>query len=250
MQTFSLSGTLPTGTTGPAPAMQAWLPNEADRNGAAIIIFPGGGYAKHAEHEGKGYAEYFVARGYACFVAIYRVTPDVHPAMLEDALAAVYAVRSRAAELGIDPDKIGVMGSSAGGHLAAHCLTASGTYSADLPLAPNFGILCYPVISMLGEHRHTGSAHNLHGGEPTPEQVAATSPELLASPQTPPCFIWHTREDQGVPSMNSLLFAQALERAGVSYELHIYKEGPHGLGLNTEYDWGGACTKWLGKILA
>ncbi len=251
METFSLHGTLPSGTTNPAPAMQAWLPDEADRNGAAIIIFPGGGYQRHAEHEGKGYAEYFAAAGYACFVTRYRVAPDgaQHPAMLEDALAAVHAVRSRAEEFGLDPNRIGVMGSSAGGHLTAHCLTAWDQYSEEISLRPDFGILCYPVISMKGPHRHAGSAQKLHGGEPTDEQAAATSPELLVSPQTPPCFLWHTREDGSVAPMNSLLFAQALERAGVSYELHVYKHGGHGLGLNAEYDWAGACLDWLRRTL-
>lgn len=252
MKTLSLHGSLPSGTTQPAPAIEAWLPDEADRNGGAIIIFPGGGYWRHAEHEGKGYAEFFAAAGYCCFVTAYRVAEGGHrhPAMLEDALAAIYTVRSRAAEFGISPERIGVIGSSAGGHLAAHAVTAWDQYASEVSLRPDFGILCYPVISMQGDHHHSGSAQNLHGGVPTPEQVAATSPELLISAQTPPCFLWHTREDQAVQSMNSLLFAQALERAGVDYELHVYKTGRHGLGLGAEYDWGGLCLGWLDKILS
>lgn len=251
MQAISIQAELPGATTAPAPKLDVYLPVEGQANGAAIIIFPGGAYSQLAEHEGKGYAEYFIQAGYTCFVVEYRLGSQgfSHPAMLEDALAAIYTVRRQADEYGIDPARVGVAGSSAGGHLAAHACTAYGQYTTDLPLRPAFGILCYPVISMRGDYAHAGCRQNLHGGEPGTELAEATSPERLVTPETPPCFLWHTREDASVLPGNSLVMAGALDAAGVSYELHIYKEGVHGIGMDAPFDWGGECLRWLAQVL-
>ncbi len=134
--------------------------------------------------------------------------------MLEDALAAVETIRRRADELGVDPHRLGVMGSSAGGHLAAHALTSWGDYEADIPLRPDFGVLCYPVIAMDGPHCHLGSREKLIGPEPDPSRIAVVSPERRVTGETPPCFLWHTMGDGAVSPENSLLFAEALRSAG------------------------------------
>lgn len=248
---LKMSGSLPSATTSPHPAIDCYLPPADQRNGTGLIIFPGGGYRAHAEHEGKGYADFFVQAGICCFVAAYRLGSegDRHPAMLEDALAAIYTVRQRANEWGVDPNKIGVMGSSAGGHLTAHALTAYSHYQADVSLRPDYGILCYPVIAMTGPHCHTGSRGNLLGEEATEEQALAVSPDRLVTAQTPPAFLWHTWEDPAVPVENSLLFAAALRANNVPFELHIYPKGRHGLGLNTELPWGRDCLRWIGEVI-
>lgn len=245
-----IHGTLPSSTTSPNPRIECYLPDAKLHNGVGLIIFPGGGYRMHAEHEGKGYADFFVQAGITCFVTSYRLGADGHrhPAMLEDALAAIHTVRQRASEWGVDPNRIGVMGSSAGGHLTAHSVTAWGEYRGDVSLRPDFGILCYPVIAMNGPFCHTGSRGNLLGEEATAEQSAKVSPELLVNKQTPPCFLWHTWEDPAVPVENSLIFASALRENGVPFELHVYPKGRHGLGLNTELPWGRDCLRWIGEV--
>lgn len=243
-------GFLPSHTTSPQPQIDCYLPPPEKRNGIGLIIFPGGGYRMHAEHEGKGYADFFVESGICCFVAAYRLGGDGHrhPAMLEDALAALHTVRQRADEWGIDPNKIGVMGSSAGGHLTAHTVTAYSQYQGDVSLRPDFGILCYPVIMMTGVHCHTGSRGNLLGEDASDAQALAVSPDQLVSEKTPPCFLWHTWEDPAVPVENSMAFASALRARGVPFELHVYPKGRHGLGLNTELPWGRDCLRWIGEV--
>jgi acetyl esterase/lipase len=167
--------------------------------------------------------------------------------MLEDALAAVYTVRSNAKMFAVNPDKVGVMGSSAGGHLAASSLVLSNLYSCDKPLRPDFGILCYPVITS-GEYAHRGSFSNLLGENPDAPLLKTLSCEQQVSPDTPPCFIWHTADDPGVPVENSLLFAAALSRSKVPFELHIYPHGAHGLGLNAPFPWADACLHWINAL--
>ena len=245
----TIIGQLPSGRTHPAPQIECWIP-EGARQAIGLIIFPGGGYGMLADHEGRGYAEYFVRQGVACFVVRYRLGSEGfrHPAMLEDALSAIHAVRSSAAELGVDPHKIGVMGSSAGGHLTAHTVTAWNQYVETVSLRPDFGVLCYPVITAQGEFCHTGSYWNLLGPEPTADRLAAVSPELLVKADTPPCFLWHTMEDDGVLLENSLIFAAALRRVRVPFELHIYTRGCHGLGLNTPFQWAVDCRRWMEEI--
>lgn len=248
METFT--GSLAGATTNPAPLITCYRPAPAQHNGHGLVIFPGGGYGALAPHEGKDYAEYFAAAGYTCFVVTYRLGTEGfrHPAMLEDALAAIGTVRARASEWGINPQRIGVMGSSAGGHLAAHSSTAYGRYPGGNSLRPDFTILCYPVIQVRGPYAHTGSRERLIGAEPSEELLAEVACVDAVTPQTPPCFLWHTVEDAAVPVENSIDFAQALRRNNVPFELHIYQKGRHGLGLNTELDWATNCLRWVREL--
>lgn len=214
-------------------------PAKGAPSGAAMVICPGGGYWVLAPHEGRDYALFLNAQGVTCFVLKYRLAAHGyrHPCMLWDAARAVRMVRSHAGAWKVDPARIGIMGSSAGGHLSASLLTLSdeGDPEARDPVdrvssRPDVGVLCYPVITS-GEFAHVGSYDNLLGVEATPEQRAALSPERNVSPRTPPCFVWHTVEDQAVPVENSMLFASALRRHGIALDLHIYQQGRHGIGL-------------------
>ena len=226
------------------PTLTPYLPEPDKATGAAIVVCPGGGYGMLADHEGKDYALYLNQSGVAAFVLKYRLGSQGyrHPAMLQDAARAVRLVRAKAADWKVDPKRVGIMGSSAGGHLASTLLTHfdAGKPGAEDPVErqssrPDLGILCYAVIS-LGEFGHRGSRNNLLGPDPSPELVRELSNELQVTKDTPPCFIWHTYEDRGVPVENSLQFAEALRKAGVPYDLHIYQKGQHGLGLGTR-DW-------------
>jgi len=226
------------------PTLTPYLPDPAKATGAAIVICPGGGYGGLAPHEGVQYARFLNEYGIAGFVLKYRLGSSGyrHPAMLQDAARAVRLVRAQAGEWKVDPKRIGIMGSSAGGHLASTLLTHFDAGKADAtdPIErqssrPDLGILCYAVIS-LGEFGHRGSMHNLLGPDPSPELVRLLSNELQVTKETPPCFIWHTYEDNAVPVENSLQFAEALRKAGVPYDLHIYQKGQHGIGLGTS-DW-------------
>ena len=242
------------------PTLTVYLPPAERASGAAIVICPGGGYGGLADHEGSQYARWLNELGIAGFVLKYRLGPAGyhHPAMLLDAARAVRTVRARASEWKINPKHIGIMGSSAGGHLAATLLThfdEGKTESSDpierVSSRPDLGILCYAVITM-GEFTHKGSQYNLLGKDPSPELVRELSNELQVTKETPPCFIWHTWEDKGVSVENSLLFAEALRKHGVRFDLHIYERGPHGLGLGTRewkpeerHPWTRDCEYWL-----
>lgn len=241
------------------PTLTPVLPEEGKGTGAAMVICPGGGYGGLAPHEGLAYAEWLAKNGVAGFVLKYRLGSAGyrHPAMLHDAARALRLVRSRAAEWQIDPKRIGVMGSSAGGHLASTILTHfdAGQPDATDPIErvssrPDLGILCYAVITM-GPFTHNGSKKNLLGENPTPELVASLSNETQVTPQTPPCFIFHTYEDGAVPVENALLFAEALRKNHVPFDLHIYQKGSHGMGLGPERDrgilhpWTQDCLFWL-----
>ena len=224
-----------------------------------MLILPGGGYGGLAGHEGKGYAEWLVAQGVTCYVLQYRLGSHGyrHPVMLNDAARALRTVRAWARRDGLDPDRIGIIGSSAGGHLASTLLTHFDAGQADAadPIEhessrPDLGILCYPVIT-LETYTNQGSKNNLLGKNPSPELVKFLSNEQQVTAQTPPCFIWHTVEDQAVPVENSLLFADALRRAGAPFDLHIYEKGKHGLGLPSHGagapPWDADCLYWLGQ---
>ncbi len=220
------------------PTLTAYLPDAATRNGASMLILPGGGYQHLAAHEGEGYAKWFAAHGVTAYVLKYRLGPAYHhPVMGEDATRALRMVRAFAKRDHLDAARVGVIGSSAGGHLAATLLTHfdAGKPDATDPVEressrPDLGILCYPVITM-GEFTHHGSKTNLLGKNPSPELVKEMSAELHVTSETPPTFIWSTDEDRTVPVENSLMFAEALRKAKVPFSLHIYEKGPHGLGL-------------------
>jgi acetyl esterase/lipase len=245
----SLIGHLPGAQTDPQPPIQVYPADPQARTGVGLIIFPGGGYGMLAEHEGRGYAEYFAAHGITSFVVTYRLGSAGfrHPAMIEDALAAIHTVRQAAEQWGINPARIGVIGSSAGGHLAAHSLVAYNRYRGAVSLRPDFGILCYPVIDVLGPHSHLGSRTNLLGSDPTEVQIDAVDILKHVSAQTPPTFLWHTVEDAAVPVENSLLLASALRAHGVPFELHIYERGRHGLGLGAEFTWAADALRWIAE---
>ena len=241
------------------PTITPYLAEAAVGTGAAMVICPGGGYGGLAAHEGNDYALWLNQNGVSCFVLKYRLGSAGyrHPRMLEDAARAVRLVRAKAAEWSIDGKRIGIMGSSAGGHLASTLLTHfdSGKPDAADPVEressrPDLGILCYPVITM-GTYTHQGSRRNLLGDNPAPELAWLLSNELQVTPQTPPTFLWHTAEDSAVPVENSLNFAAALAKAHVPFALHIYERGPHGIGLADKppflhvHPWAKDCLFWL-----
>jgi acetyl esterase/lipase len=241
------------------PTLTPYLPKAAVATGAAIVICPGGGYGGLAAHEGPDYALWLNQNGAAGFVLKYRLGSAGyrHPRMLEDAARAVRFVRANASKWGLDKNKIGIMGSSAGGHLASTLLTHfdSGKPEAEDPVErescrPDLGILCYPVITM-GRNTHAGSKRNLLGDDSSPELVKLLSNELQVTAQTPPTFLWHTAEDTVVPVENSMDFAAALHKAGVPFALHVFEKGRHGLGLTDKppfqntHPWAGACLFWL-----
>lgn len=222
------------------PTLTAFLPTDGPAKRTAIVICPGGGYGGLSAHEGSGYAEWLADQGIVGIVLKYRLGSGGyrHPIMLQDAARAIRQVRAKAQEWNIDPQRIGIMGSSAGGHLASTILTHFDAGKADAadPIEtqssrPDFGVLCYPVISM-GPTTHGGSKQNLLGPNPAPDLVELLSNEKQVTKETPPCFIWHTLEDRSVKVENSLEFATALRKAGVRFDLHIYQRGPHGIGLS------------------
>jgi acetyl esterase/lipase len=223
------------------PTLTPYLPDPAKATGAAVVICPGGGYGGLAPHEGVDYARFLNDQGIAGFVLKYRLGPAGyhHPIMLQDAARAVRSVRARAGEWHVDPKRIGIMGSSAGGHLASTLLTHFDQGRPGDPdvieqqsSRPDLGILCYAVITM-GEFTHQGSKGNLLGKDPSPELVRNLSNELQVTKDTPPVFLWHTWEDNAVPVENTLQFAEALRKAKVPFDLHIYQKGQHGLGLGS-----------------
>ncbi|MEZ5400877.1 MAG: alpha/beta hydrolase [Bryobacteraceae bacterium] len=228
-------------------------------NGTAVVVCPGGGYRNLAmDHEGDQVARWLNSLGIAAFVLKYRLGPKYHhPVELGDAQRAIRTVRSRAASLGIAPDRIGIWGFSAGGHLASSAATHfddGNAASADLidraSSRPDFAILTYPVITFTDEpYVHKGSRTNLLGDSPDPATVRLMSNELQVTSRTPPTFLVHTSEDRGVPAENSVLFYLALRKAGVPAEMHIYEKGPHGFGLGwsdaTLTSWPARLADWL-----
>jgi len=221
------------------PTLTAYLPTEAHSNGSSFVVLAGGGYGGLSRHEGEGYARWLAAEGIAAYVLKYRLGSAGyhHPVMLQDAARAVRLVRAWARRDGRDPARIGIIGSSAGGHLASTLLVHHDAGQADSadPIEressrPDIGALCYPVITT-GQFTHRGSIKNLLGDSPSPEVLQYLSTELQVNADTPPTFLWHTVEDPVVPVENSLLFATALRKAKVPFELHLYEKGAHGLGL-------------------
>lgn len=241
------------------PTLTISLPPKDKANGAAVIVCPGGGYGGLAfGYEGVDIAKWLNDHGVAGFVLKYRHrgTGYGHPTPLHDAQRAIRLVRAEAKKYGVDPSRIGILGFSAGGHLAS---TAATHFDAGNPEAkdqidrvssrPDFAILCYPVISFTTEHTHTGSRKNLLGENLDPKLVETYSNELQVTPETPPTFLWHTDGDTGVVPENSVLFYLALRKAKVPAELHIYEQGRHGLGLAAgsigAESWPDQCIAWM-----
>ena len=241
------------------PVITPFIPKEK-KSDAAVVIFPGGGYVIRADHEGAGYAKFLSENGITAFVVDYRVKPHFFPLPLLDARRAVRFVRANAEKYGIDKNKIAVMGSSAGGHLAA--MTSTYTEAIDFEdideidnedFLPNAQILCYPVICHpQGDGvAHEGSYKNLLG-ENYPSFAKNLDPALNVTKSTPPAFIWHTSNDSAVNVINSYTYATNLRKNGVSCEMHVFPYGDHGLGL-AENDphvsqWAGLLINWF-KLL-
>lgn len=239
------------------PYMTAYIPKDK-KSDCAILIFPGGGYTHLAAHEGKSYAEFFASHGIFSAVVEYRVFPNLFPAPLQDAQRALQILRYNAEKYGIDKNKIAVMGSSAGAHLAA-LLSTYRKLEADVSdeiskedILPNAQILCYGVLTLVGDYTHTGSGVHLLGDKKE-ELSASLSPILIADEKTPQAFLWHAWSDGGVPMENSLEYAKRLRSKGIPTELHIFPEGGHGMGLCTGGDrvkqynakWASLLLAWL-----
>jgi len=240
------------------PRITVHLPDPARANGCAVIVCPGGGYGHLASgYEGHEVADWFTRFGVAGIVLQYRLAPQYHhPSPLLDVQRAVRTVRSRSSEWHIDPARIGVMGFSAGGHLASTAGTHfdAGQSDAADPIdrassRPDFMILAYPVISMTAPCLHAGSRKNLVGDNPDPALLDNLSNEKQVTSETPPAFLFHTSADTAVPPENSVLFYLALREAGVPAEMHIYEQGPHGVGLGFKDhalgSWPGRMKDWL-----
>jgi acetyl esterase/lipase len=241
------------------PTLTICLPKPELANGAAVVICPGGGYVGLAvDHEGRQVAEWLNSFGVAGFILEYRHHGRgyQHPAPLQDAQRAIRTVRARADEFKIDPKRIGILGFSAGGHLASTAGTHfdRGDPSAADPIdrvssRPDFMVLCYAVIAFDEPYTHRGSQNNLLGKNPPPELVRSLSNEKQVTKDTPPTFLFTTDEDRGVPAENSVYFYLALRKAGVPAELHIFRPGRHGLGLAPQTpgtsEWPKCCENWL-----
>ena len=239
------------------PEITPYIPEEK-KTDCAVVIFAGGGYACRAPHEGKGYAEFLRDNGICAFDVAYRVAPDSFPAPLFDARYAVKWVRENAEKYGIDKNKIAVMGSSAGGHLAALVSTYTKPIGAAVvdnieDYLPNAQILCYPVIvnSVDNNYSHSGSYKNLLG-EVTPEAARDVDPVLNIDSTTPQSFIWHSVLDDCVDVQNSLDYVSKLHKENIPAELHIFPDGRHGIGLAADFpqcgQWPQLLLNWLDKI--
>ena len=232
------------GKVGDEDADKPWLwvyPAPADKaNGTAVVVCPGGGYGAHAvDHEGTQVARWFNSIGVTVFVLKYRLGQRYqHPAPMQDVQRAIQYVRANAEQYGVKSNRIGVMGFSAGGHLASTCAThfLAGDSQSDDPVSrvssrPDFAVLCYPVITMTEPWGHGGSKRNLLGANPDPEVAKSLSNDLMVTEQTPPTFIFHTTEDTAVPVENAIAFFSACRKHKVPVEMHVYQFGPHGVGL-------------------
>lgn len=240
------------------PTLTAYLVDPARNTGTAVVVCPGGGYVHLAmDHEGQQIAAYLNTLGINAFVLKYRLGPRYHhPAELSDAQRAIRTVRSRAAALHIAPDRIGIWGFSAGGHLASSAGThfdKGDPHAAD-PIdraasRPDFMVLAYPVITFTTEYVHKGSREYLLGKNYDSSLAELLSNEKQVTPETPPTFLFHTDADTAVPPENSVLFYLALRKARVPAEMHIFEKGPHGVGLaQTDpalAEWGTLLANWF-----
>jgi acetyl esterase/lipase len=240
----------------PVPTLMPYLVSSR-QPGAAVVVLPGGGYQVKAAHEAEPIALWLNSLGISAFVLDYRVAPYHSPVPMLDARRAIQFVRSRAAQWQVDPQRVGILGFSAGGHLAS----TAGTHFEDVPspddalakfsYRPDALILCYPVISF-GEYGHVGSMENLLGVNPPENLREAFSNEKQVSAQTPPTFLWHTATDAAVPIENSLMFARVLAACKVPFEIHVFASGEHGVGLAQGHPyaepWTDLCGRWLRNL--
>ncbi|WP_432222999.1 alpha/beta hydrolase [Flavobacterium sp. TMP13] len=254
----SENGTLKSARLVSIPTLSIYIPKQEIANGTAVLIFPGGGYSHLAiDKEGFKVAEWLNTLGITAFVLKYRlpsnvIMTDKTVAPLQDAQEAMRYIRSKAIELHLNPEKIGIVGFSAGGHLAA----TLATHFADsvchttnkISARPDFSLLIYPVISMNKETTHLGCRVNLLGKSPSEEMVKKYSGELQVTKDTPPAFLVHATDDNAVPVENSINYYLALKKNNIPAEIHIYEKGGHGFGLgvqDTSKYWTQACEAWL-----
>jgi acetyl esterase/lipase len=238
------------------PSFSMFSPVGKDRTGKSVIVCPGGGYTHLADHEADEVAEFLAGRGHVAFVLRYRVSPHRFPAPQEDAGRAVRVVRSRANKWGLDPNNVGLMGFSAGGHLVSSvgtqpnlCRSDRDNLAEQFSARPDFMILAYPVVSFLPPHAHEGSVEHLLGPDAPEDMRRKLSGELNVTPETPRTFLFHTADDPVVPVENSLSFAAACHANNVPVEMHIFPHGPHGVGLARNDPrlrvWGDLLLAWL-----
>ena len=230
---------------------------DTDKPLPCVVVLPGGGYYLRSDHEGAPVAEFFNSKGYHAAVVDYRVAPNRHPAPLADVQRAIRILRANAEMWRIDPEKIIILGFSAGGHLAASSIVFGETYTNDcptetvdiFPCRPNGAILCYPVISVEQDYGHVGSGKNLLGEERYAREAESFDLAGHVTESTPKVFLWHTSADQTVNVKNSLIFAECLRNHSIPFELHIYPHGRHGLGLASAYPdvsgWASLAADWI-----
>ena len=232
------------------PSITPFEPKGA-KNGAAVLVFPGGGYSARMDYEGEAYAEWLVKAGYTCFVVNYRLVPDGYslPVIFQDAVRAVRWTRYHAGEYGFAANKIGVIGSSAGGHLCANLSVHwdPGNPAASDPVErissrPDAAVLCYPAIYL---RRVLDLSHLFGGRVPDKTEAEYYSAARHVRKDTPPAFLFHTAADQLVPAEHSLRYARALEQKKVPFELHVYERGAHGVALGNGHPWTEECLRWL-----
>jgi len=243
------------------PSLTIFLPPKEKSTGIAVIICPGGGYVNLAMgYEGEDVARRFNESGIAAFVLKYRIPNDgtmldkeIGP--LQDAQRAILVVRSKAVQWGLDQNRIGIMGFSAGGHLASTAGTHFNKNYIDNPeninLRPDFMLLIYPVISFDSRIGHMGSMHNLLGPNPSPEQVKEFSNETRVTNQTPASFLVHAKDDNTVPFENSIVFADSLKIHHIPAEVFLYEKGGHGFGMTNKTDnrsWMDSCIQWIQNL--
>ncbi len=234
------------------PDLTIYLPQDENKNRTAIVICPGGGYGVVcASYEGHDIAREMNKKGVAAFVLKYRIPNDETCsnkaiAPLQDAQTAIKTIRENAEEWGIDKDKIGIIGFSAGGHLAS---TAGTHYNKNYiennegtSLRPNFMVLVYPVISMQPELTHKGSCKSLLGNAPSTEMLKLFSNEMQVAEDAPPTFLTHAEDDDVVPVENSIRFYEALKAQNIPADMHLFSKGKHGFPLEP------AASKWLGYV--